>query len=126
MKVYLKFMPNDKCYEYYSRESRLRSGLSDGHLCANDPLNKMDTCQVNRCHFVFNFTAFKFSTSFIQLCIFQGDSGGPLLTTYFNYYAFVPYIVGLTSFGIGCANGVPSVYTRISHYLDWIESNVWQ
>ena len=34
-------------------------------------------------------------------------------------------VIGLTSFGIGCGiPGQPSVYTRISSYLAWIEENV--
>ncbi|XP_026761835.2 serine protease Hayan-like [Galleria mellonella] len=50
----------------------------------------------------------------------QGDSGGPLQTTEPVYS-----LVGVTSFGSGCGTPVPGVYTRISHYLDWIESVVW-
>ncbi|XP_053956931.1 brachyurin [Anastrepha ludens] len=48
----------------------------------------------------------------------DGDSGGPL--TY--YYRNKTYLVGLTAFGSagGCEIGFPSVYTRITSYLDWI------
>ncbi|XP_059045033.1 serine protease snake-like [Achroia grisella] len=49
----------------------------------------------------------------------QGDSGGPLQLTEPIYR-----LVGITSFGSGCGTPVPGVYTRISHYLDWIESIV--
>ncbi|XP_037947741.1 serine protease snake-like [Teleopsis dalmanni] len=56
----------------------------------------------------------------------QGDSGGPLLMKLPNYNNIVPYIVGLTSFGSGCAAGTPGVYTRISTYIDWIEDIVWK
>jgi secreted trypsin-like serine protease len=51
-----------------------------------------------------------------------GDSGGPLMMMdsqgRWN-------VVGITSFGLGgCAQeGVPTVYTRVDKYLDWINSN---
>lgn len=43
-----------------------------------------------------------------------------------KYNGNIPYIVGLTSFGEGCALGVSSVFTRISYYIDWIEAEVWK
>ncbi|CAF1104718.1 unnamed protein product [Rotaria sordida] len=48
----------------------------------------------------------------------QGDSGGPLMM-FTSSKQWV--IVGLTSFGHGCAQpGFSGVYTRITTYLDWI------
>lgn len=53
---------------------------------------------------------------------FQGDSGGPLqIRGDSGKY----YIVGIVSYGAGCATKTPSVYTRVSSYLDWIEKYVW-
>lgn len=44
-----------------------------------------------------------------------GDSGGPLL--------FDGVQAGITSYGFGCAReGLPGVYTRVSAFVDWIES----
>lgn len=34
------------------------------------------------------------------------------------------YVIGVTSFGKGCGNSY-GVYTRVSHFLDWIESIAW-
>lgn len=49
-----------------------------------------------------------------------GDSGGPLFGTKQNGQ---PVLLGITSFGKGCATvGRPAVYTRVSHYVDWIKS----
>lgn len=48
----------------------------------------------------------------------SGDSGGPLVYHWHN----VSYLIGLTTFGsaMGCELGVPTVYTRITAYLEWI------
>lgn len=35
------------------------------------------------------------------------------------------YVFGITSFGRACGTGAPGVYTRVTAYLDWIESIVW-
>lgn len=49
----------------------------------------------------------------------QGDSGGPLV--YID--GGTPYIVGITSFGSGCAEiGIPGVYARVSAFIDWINA----
>jgi len=48
-----------------------------------------------------------------------GDSGGPLLIK--GATAADDELVGLVSWGVGCANGnYPGVYARISHQYDWI------
>ncbi|KAM7364287.1 serine protease snk isoform 2-T2 [Cochliomyia hominivorax] len=100
LKVYLNVLTNENCNSYYKNHEELSNGIGLGQICASDPLEKMDTC--------------------------QGDSGGPLLMMESKYNTYVPYIVGLTSFGEGCATNIPSVYTRISYYIDWIEDIVWK
>ncbi|XP_047485380.1 uncharacterized threonine-rich GPI-anchored glycoprotein PJ4664.02-like isoform X2 [Penaeus chinensis] len=57
-------------------------------------------------------------TSFKDTC--QGDSGGPLVAQLCNGRWAV---VGIVSFGIGCAlPESPGVYTRVSAYADWISN----
>ncbi|CAH0596872.1 unnamed protein product [Chrysodeixis includens] len=55
----------------------------------------------------------------------KGDSGGPLLNT--NPISECVYtIIGVTSSGKSCGfAGNSGVYTRVLHYLPWIESIVW-
>merc|ERR1719339_589101 len=51
----------------------------------------------------------------------NGDSGGPM-----NYVVGgVTQTRGITSFGssTGCETGYPDGYTRVTSYLDWIETN---
>jgi secreted trypsin-like serine protease len=48
----------------------------------------------------------------------QGDSGGPLFSPGTDGDVTLQ---GIVSFGIGCAQaGQPGVYTRLSHFRDWI------
>ncbi|XP_031629232.1 serine protease persephone-like [Contarinia nasturtii] len=75
-----------------------RNGLIEGQYCAHDPKGKNDSC--------------------------YGDSGGPL--QYFpNNKTSVATVVGIVSFGQSCGILLPSIYTRVAYYLDWIEGIVW-
>jgi len=53
----------------------------------------------------------------------QGDSGGPLmLASDEGDRCADPILVGITSWGYGCADpDYPGVYTRVSYYADWIK-----
>ena len=52
----------------------------------------------------------------------QGDSGGPLLV---ESATETVQQIGIVSFGQGCAQPqTAGVYTKVSNYQDWIESNI--
>uniref|UniRef100_A0A6V7KK87 Peptidase S1 domain-containing protein n=1 Tax=Bracon brevicornis TaxID=1563983 RepID=A0A6V7KK87_9HYME len=44
----------------------------------------------------------------------HGDSGGPFIWN--------NKLIGLVSWGIPCASGVPDVFTNVNHHLDFINS----
>ncbi|XP_036344729.1 serine protease snake-like [Rhagoletis pomonella] len=102
MKTSLSTITNEKCNTYYEQdEDLLRSAVIATQLCAKDHEKLRDTC--------------------------QGDSGGPLVRhEEIEGYSRIAYIVGVTSFGIGCGTGTPGIYTRISEYYDWIEEKVYK
>lgn len=97
LKVQLNTVPLADCKRSYPNSRQLPDGLLASQLCAGDATGARDTC--------------------------QGDSGGPLQL---RQQQQQPYVVGVTSFGRGCATGTPGVYTRVGAFVDWIESVVWQ
>ncbi|XP_069688739.1 brachyurin-like [Periplaneta americana] len=68
--------------------------ISSGMLCASSPDGK-------------------------SACI--GDSGGPLIHSENGGYVQI----GIVTFGaaVGCEAGYPALFTRVTSYLDWLESN---
>ncbi|XP_055614204.1 uncharacterized protein LOC129760571 [Uranotaenia lowii] len=100
--VGLATVPNNVCNETIARAGRLsgriRKGILSSQLCAKGQKTKGqfgDTC--------------------------QGDSGGPLQILEDGRYK----LVGVTSIGFGCGSELPGLYTRVAHYIEWIEETVW-
>jgi len=53
----------------------------------------------------------------------QGDSGGPVVSGSMDATSGMT-LVGVVNWGYGCAKpGVPSVYARVTHFLEWISNN---
>ncbi|CAH2987898.1 unnamed protein product [Chilo suppressalis] len=99
-KVSLSLLQNSQCDQLLlSSRNRHWAGFRDTQMCAGELRGGKDTC--------------------------QGDSGSPLqVTSRDNQCIF--NIIGITSFGRKCAeSGMPAIYTRVSSYVDWIESVVW-
>jgi len=76
---------------------RYRASIDKGAICAGSNVPGKDSC--------------------------NGDSGGPLVGIQQVGERRERVLVGLVSFGIGCAlPGIPAIYTRVSEYLGWIET----
>ncbi|CAK9807636.1 Serine protease snake [Anthophora quadrimaculata] len=99
-KALLDVVDNVACAIRHNQSSVIPYGITPSMVCAGDPHGgwTKDTC--------------------------QGDSGGPLQILHPTNCLF--QVLGITSFGQGCAIiNTPGVYTRVAHYLSWIEENVW-
>ncbi|KAF2367065.1 Serine proteases trypsin domain [Trinorchestia longiramus] len=101
-KATLKIVPKSTCQTWYTENTGKPLGdpqsivLYDTHICAGLKNGDKDAC--------------------------QGDSGGPLMV---RDSQGQQVIVGIVSSGIGCGRpGLPGLYTRVSRYLDWIQTTV--
>lgn len=108
MRVDVDLVDNAACnrsMKFLIKRKILAQGLTDDQFCAGDyEKGGKDTC--------------------------QGDSGGPMqiMEDRVNCIHNFPLhtIVGVTSFGRDCGRKMaPGVYTKVSRYVDWIESIVW-
>lgn len=100
LKAQVSIYERDKCNSVLKRDSNRfrKAGLYSGQLCV---LGKSDGGLKN------------------APCV--GDTGGPLELSVGRR----KYIVGITSSGKVCGTMFPSIYTRVSQYIGWIESIVW-
>jgi len=93
LQVWLPVVSGEDCGRVYGEK---RVSIGEGQLCAGGIEGK-DSC--------------------------VGDSGGPLMSTGISRDGRTRYFVaGVVSFGPeGCGTkDWPGVYTRVSHYTDWI------
>ncbi|XP_067641433.1 serine protease persephone-like isoform X2 [Eurosta solidaginis] len=101
LKARQEIVDNSRCNESYAENGfsrRNRIGIISTQLCAHDPTLTRDAC--------------------------QGDSGGPLIVVVDEALSKFR-IVAVISVGFSCGTSTPGIYTRVSSFLDFIESVVW-
>jgi len=94
-KVKMKIRPSGKCQRQYTKAK-----ITEGMFCAGRSNGKKDSC--------------------------RGDSGGPLTKRMIEYQGR-HFLAGITSWGMPpCATpGYYGVYTKVSHYMDWIYKTIY-
>lgn len=98
LKVDLDGLSNGECSYIFWNKSGI-SDIADDHLCALGKGTK-NTC--------------------------EGDAGAPLMGRSFILNRTLIYVAGIVSFGFLCGEeNSPSVQTRVTSYIEWIESNVF-
>ncbi|XP_050559343.1 serine protease snake [Spodoptera frugiperda] len=97
--VTLRKYDTQTCSKLYPKHRHLVKGFDEAtQMCYGDDKDPKDTC--------------------------QGDSGGPLQVK--NKELCLYRVLGVTSYGRQCGQTTGSgIYTRVYHYLPWIESIVW-
>jgi len=90
---------------------------------AKVPILNQDKCKVNYAHssqkLIDSMMCAGYPSGGVDAC--KGDSGGPLACYVDGSYK----LVGVISWGLGCGKaGMPGVFTRVQHYLDWIENKM--
>ncbi|XP_073819972.1 venom protease [Musca autumnalis] len=99
----MTIVANDECNQELPHIPETEDGIIFSQMCAKDFALNRDTC--------------------------QGDSGGPLQLNIrgrrrnnrLHYH-----LIGITSYGLFCRSGYPSIFTRVYSFLDWIERIVWK
>lgn len=100
----LTVIDNESCKERYSKQRKLVSTNQfddDGVICAG--IGHSDNC-IN-------------------------DIGGPLIQPVYEKEIedFRYYQIGVASYGISCKQSdTPSVYTKVQHFIDWIQDKIEQ
>lgn len=102
LKLFVDIISNDECNLVYRNASRLDKGIGigPGHICTNPRSLEKDTC--------------------------QGSGGAPVQLSQVDKNQCTNTIIGIVSFGKSCGlPNSPTVSTRVSHYIKWIEDIVW-
>ena len=111
-KVSLRGISNVECRKSYGKK------ILDSIICVkNNGTNGAGTCQV-----IGEIKSYVYIRGPIDHLFYVGDSGGALLKR-LDGDVFVQ--IGIVSFGPdkGCGREHPTGYTRISHYLDFVEEH---
>lgn len=97
----LTVLNNKRCSELYRKQGKFISEqqFDNAVICAGELAGGKDTC--------------------------QGDSGGPLMLPVDFERTKRFQLIGVVSYGIGCARpNVPGVYARVTNFVEWIENGV--
>lgn len=109
----------------YSRETCNRPDVLNGEvtkamICAGKLQGGVDTCQVRKeflSHRLSHTHTHQPEIYIYSSWVLQGDSGGPLVVKEGNVW----WLVGDTSWGIGCAwENKPGVYGNVTYFIDWV------
>lgn len=85
------------CNDFYKDDSL---SISDNQVCYGNSLYIVpDSCQL--------------------------DYGGPIERKYWPISRYFPYQVGINIYGNDCGFGYPAVATRVSKYIDWIDTVIF-
>ncbi|CAG9811007.1 unnamed protein product [Chironomus riparius] len=118
LELKVKFVPYKECNETFSDNPDLPRGIADSQLCVKSIGKAMgeiviypDTC------FGDSGSPLQYKTAFE---VFPDDFN----KTFLSHYYFSSNVIGIVSFGVDCSLNVPSVYTKLAYYRDWMKNVV--
>jgi len=127
MYAFIAAMPTAQCQKRMRENRNQDLVISPKQLCAMGIPNSIpggpvvDTCQGDS-----GGPAVKMVENFKEQTLLKGWSEKEKETRYFDIMnKGVPpsrgQLVGVTSWGYGCGEGTPGVYTRVTEYMNWIK-----
>ncbi|XP_070508858.1 serine protease snake-like [Chironomus tepperi] len=114
LELKVDLVSNQECNRTYEDNVRLPNGIIDSQFCVkSQPLGPKvpDTC------FGDSGSPLQFQTSYE---VFPSDFNETLISRVYR----VSTVLGIVSFGVSCGLDVPSVYTKLVSYRDWMRSVV--
>lgn len=125
-KIPLNLISYNKCHNINSIEyinQALYLGIVDEkQICVGTEAGQRDLCAVNDTIIMQIMNSF-FKFKLNNFCL-KGFAGAPLVNT-IERTSCTHKLIGLRSIRAACASGNPSVFIRVSAYLNWIEDIVW-
>lgn len=115
----MSIFKESECQAKYTIHGKIKNAIDyESKVCAGSYTEMKDTCGGDSGLFAFLCIVFN-NKNYIK--------GGPLQVFNVNDVRCMYHIVGITAFGhLECGHaGIPGVYTRVFHYLNWIEGIVW-
>jgi len=128
MKAYIAAMPNAQCEQRMRERGSEDLVISPKQMCAmgipsKDPGGPVvDTCQGDS-----GGPAVKMVDNFKEKSLLENWTEDERNNAYMKIVqedGLPPYrgqLLGVTSWGYGCGEGTPGIYTRVSEYLTWIK-----
>ncbi|KAL7040837.1 hypothetical protein ACKWTF_000535 [Chironomus riparius] len=112
MEMNVEVIDNSECNKVYGKDQQLPWGIIDSQICVR---SKATRKEINETCFGESGSPLQFKSSHD---IKEDDYGSDYISTTYE----TSTIIGIQSFSTSCAFDIPSVYTRLESYTDWMRS----
>lgn len=114
-------LEGNECEQLFENDPILERGIdSKSMLCAKPATPDRDACEVSLLLVKVQFCVINRGNIFYL----KGFAGSPLQIMHPELKCGYQ-IIGITSDGPPCENGLMTIFIRVSNFIDWIEDNAW-